>query len=481
MMAREVLNMTNQNYQTQEISVHSFQDIIDNIHEGIAITSMDHIFLFSNPAADKIFGVQQGTLLGRDLREFLEDNEFVKIKAGTMRRLKGETDAYDFTIVRADGDKRVINVTASPYQMEGEVAGGLGVYRDITEQRQIEEKIHYLTFHDSLTDLYNRAYFEQEIQRIDTDRQMPVSVIMIDLNSLKLINDTYGHDYGDQMLITTAKVLKQSCRSEDVIARVGGDEFVVLLPQTAMEKAMTVQNRIETESRKVTIEDLPISLAVGVATKHSQQELFSDVLKKAEDIMYQNKLRYSQDTKNNLLKALFAKLGYNSYETEEHTWRMQKLAFLMGEKMKLSEEELEQLGNLISLHDIGKTKVPLKILKKEQSLTPSEWALIKKHPETGYRIALSMEEFSNVANSIFAHHERFDGSGYPRNLRGKKIPLLSRITSIVDAYEVMTSGRPYQKAVPKEAALAEIKYYAGTQFDPELVDIFLSIMRKKEA
>ena len=131
------------------------------------------------------------------------------------------------------------------------------------------------------------------------------------------------------------------------------------------------------------------------------------------------------------------------------------------------------------MHDIGEINISAEILTKKGPLTAEEWDIIKKHPETGYRIVRATEEFSHVAEDILSHHERWDGSGYPQGLKGKEIPLLARITAIVDAYEVMTSGRPYKKAMPREEIIAELKRWTGRQFDPELADVFLTILKEE--
>jgi len=171
----------------------------------------------------------------------------------------------------------------------------------------------------------------------------------------------------------------------------------------------------------------------------------------------------------NMLKILGAK----SYETKEHAERMRRLSLKTGKKVGLSEKQLTQLSLLANLHDIGKINIDEKILKKPSALSNHEWEKIKEHPIKGFAIAQSIEEFTPVAKLILAHHEHWDGGGYPEGLKGEDIPYLARIISIIDAYDVMTHDRPYSKAVSKEEALAEIKRCAGTQFDPKLAEIFL--------
>ncbi len=344
----------------------------------------------------------------------------------------------------------------------------------LVEQKQTEEKIRYISFHDILTGLYNRAFLEEEMKRLDTKRQLPISVIMLDLNGLKLVNDTYGHQVGDELLKSAAGILNNSCRQEDVIARWGGDEFVILLPRTWKKEATIIGKRIRKKCREAKVRDVPVSIALGVSAKENSEKTIADTLKEAEDNMYKQKLSESRSTRSAVLNALLKTLATKSYETEEHTRRMQKASLIIGENLGLPDTELSRLTLLITLHDIGKINLSEELLTKKGPLTDPEWKVMKKHPETGYRIARATEEFSHVAEDILSHHEHWDGKGYPRGLKGEKIPLLARITAIADAFEVMLNGRPYKKEMSRAEIISEFKRCSGKQFDPELVELFLS-------
>ena len=343
---------------------------------------------------------------------------------------------------------------------------------------QAEEKIRHMGYHDTLTGLYNRNYLDEEMSRFDTKRQLPLSLIMADLNGLKLINDTYGHLLGDQALQAAAKIIKSASRAEDLIARWGGDEFVILLPQTTAEQAWQICNRINSYSASYKIENIPISLAMGVAEKNTADKNLYEVLMEAENNMYRQKLTESRSAKNALLKSLLKALEAKSYETEMHTRGMHNIAQEIGKTLKLTDEEMKRLELLITLHDIGKINISEEILTKNSDLNKDEWEEIKRHPEIGYRIARSTEEFAHVAEDILAHHERWDGSGYPYGLKGEEIPLLARITAIADAYEVMSNGRPYKQAISEKDIVEEFQRCAGTQFDPSLVKLMLSILSR---
>ena len=344
------------------------------------------------------------------------------------------------------------------------------------EQVKYKNEIEYKSFHDDLTDTYNRRFFEEEINRIDTERQLPISIIMSDLNGLKIINDSHGHELGDRLLQKAAEIIKDSLRSEDILARFGGDEFAVLLPSTSKEEAEKIVERIKNKCQNTLDNKLPISLGIGVATKDNPDEEITQTLKRADNNMYQNKLLASRSTKNKIVTSLLNTLRTKSDETEEHSQRMIDLSEKLGKSLGLSGTELNKLSLLASLHDIGKTSISEEVLNKPGSLTEEEWELIREHPERGYRIATATEEFAIIAREILCHHERWDGRGYPNKLRGREIPYLSRIIAIIDAYDVMTNERPYSKAISKEKALQEIESEAGRQFDPDLVAEFLELL-----
>lgn len=344
---------------------------------------------------------------------------------------------------------------------------------DYTDRKTNEMKIMYLSFHDRLTGLYNRAFFEEELKRIDVERQLPLSIAMGDVNGLKLVNDAFGHQEGDRLLRKIADVLRQSCREEDIIARWGGDEFIILLPQTDNKTAINICERIKRNCAAVETMPITLSMALGYATKENTSQSIMDILKKAENDMYLNKLLESKHTRSSIISSLENTLWERTVETREHTERMQRIALRMAAGMGMRKHDADKLMLLAKLHDIGKIGIPSEVLRKPSNLLPEEWDTVKKHSEIGYRIVNASPELSIIAEEILSHHERWNGQGYPRGLKGDEIPQLARIISIIDAYDVMTHNTPYKPPISHEQALYELQRNAGLQFDPKLVEIFV--------
>lgn len=358
------------------------------------------------------------------------------------------------------------------------------IYTDITlieeelrKQKQdiLDNNLRLYGYRDKLTDLYTKDFFEEELLRLDTERQLPISIIMGDLNGLKLINDAFGHRMGDRAIKMVAKVLKESFRKEDIISRIGGDEFLILLPNTSKETAAVIVGNLKKAFADRTLDFLPLSVSFGVATKQNPEEDIEVTMKRAEDKMYFLKLEESKDAKLFTIQYLKEKLRKISFETKGHKNRLVEVSLLMAEHLNLSEIEKEELKMLCEYHDIGKIGVPHHILLKEGRLNKNEWNQMKRHSEIGYHIIRSAKETLAVDELILVHHERWDGNGYPRQLKGLEIPLTVRLFAIADAYVAMIEGRPYKDKISHNNAIEEIIKKSGTQFDPSLVKVFEEI------
>ncbi|MFN2363138.1 MAG: diguanylate cyclase, partial [Halarsenatibacteraceae bacterium] len=332
-------------------------------------------------------------------------------------------------------------------------------------------------YKDSLTGLYNRRFFEEELKRLDTGRQLPISIVMIDVNGLKVINDTYGHKAGDKHLQKVADILKDSIRQEDILARWAGDEFVILMPNTDYEAAKMLYSRIKKNCLISYQNGNPVSVAVGFAVKKNSGVNITEVLEEADKNMYKDKTLEKENSGQHLIKFMMDELKGKSFETKEHVEKVRDLAVELADRIELNDEDKENLEFMARFHDIGLIMLPDELFHKEGRLDKEDWQELRKHPEHGRRIISSLREYNDVAENILSHHEWWNGQGYPEGLKGEEIPLYSRIIAIVDAYEVMTSGRPYKEARSIKEALKELKNYRGIQFDGSLVDEFVAMIK----
>ena len=299
---------------------------------------------------------------------------------------------------------------------------------------------------------------------------------MADVNGLKLFNDAFGHAEGDKLLVKAAEIIRKELREDEIVARLGGDELVILLPRTDSEEAHSIVKRIRASISNIRLKSIELSISFGWATKNSTDQDMNDILKNAEDYMYRNKLFESPDIREKRIKAIINSFYDNNSEEEQHSKRVSSLCEAIGAAMGMTKAALNELRTLGLLHDIGKIAIDNSILNKSDQLTKEEWNEIKRHPEIGYRILSSVNDMAELAEFILAHHERWDGKGYPLGISGEDIPILSRILAVADAYDAMIESRVYRKALSKEEALNEIKKNSGTQFDPTVSSIFIEIL-----
>lgn len=377
----------------------------------------------------------------------------------------------------ANGEVREVEVRTTLIRLQ-ERDFFFDVVQDVTERKRAEAQLRYMSLHDSLTGLYNRAFFERELQRCQEQRAGSVGLIFCDVDGLKLVNDTLGHEYGDVLLQKAATILTRCLEPADVIARIGGDEFAVLRRKTTADELQAACESVRRElaNYNSTEQGIYMSLSLGFATAEGETDLRA-LYKDADYNMYREKMHRGQSARSAIVQTVMKLLAARDFITEGHADRMQDMAVALGRAVGVAEGKLADLRLLAQFHDIGKVGIPDRILLKPGPLDDEEREEMKRHCEIGHRIAQASPDLEPIADWILKHQEWWNGSGYPLGIRGEEIPLACRILAVVDAYDAMTSDRPYRKAMSREAALEELDRGAGMQFDPALVPVFKSLAR----
>lgn len=347
------------------------------------------------------------------------------------------------------------------------------IFSDLEKINEKDKELLFLSRYDHLTGVYGRRFYEEDIERIDIKENLPLSFIMGDVNGLKLINDSFGHKVGDEILIKSANAIKLACRERDIVARLGGDEFIIALPNSNTEDALKVIDHIKNLLKHEKVSGLEISISFGYETKIDEKQDIKDIYINIENQMYQRKIYESASIRSKTITLITSALFEKNNRELIHSKKVSELCILVSEKMGFSKENINLMRLAGLMHDIGKIGISDKILNKTGKLNENEYFEIKKHPEIGYRILSSIIEFSEIANFVLEHHEKWDGTGYPQGLKGEEIRIEARIIAIADAYDAMTTKRTYRDALSDEDAIDEIRRCAGTQFDPNIVSIFV--------
>lgn len=394
-----------------------------------------------------------------------------------MKQLtSGEIDSYamDKRFMRPDGTYVWVHMAVTAMQMEIENRNvHLCMVMDISARKEMEQAILWANRHDVLTGIENLQAFEQALYEADTRKQFPLSVLIGDVNGLKVVNDAFGREAGDELLIAVAQVMKRNAEGRGSSARIGGDEFAMVLPETSEKEAWELAQQIQREVGRLGVRNVRITISFGVSVKQVERESLNELLKQAENALRRSKLTESPSAHSRAVHTIISTLHEKNRREELHSRRVSVLSVRLAEVAGMGTKEAAELRTAGLLHDIGKIAIDDSVLNKQGKLTAQEWEEVKRHPEIGWRILGSVGELGELANYILSHHERMDGKGYPRGLSGQAIPIPSRIIAIADAYDAMTAPRPYRESISDAEAAAEIKRCAGSQFDTNLARLFV--------
>ena len=451
----------------------SLQATINALPDLLFVLRRDGTFLECHAGTDA-FHLPSELFLGKKISDI-----FPPVLADLMEeRLErafetGDLQLFEYEL--ADGDK------PSFYEARIALRSGdqaLALSRNVTDRKRMEAQLTHLSLHDALTGCYNRTFFEEEMRRYEMQREKAVSLLMCDVDGLKIVNDSLGHKIGDDVLKSAADILRQSFRPGDVISRIGGDEFVVLLTPNSVKACENACHRIKKHVQKYNLlhPTLPLSLSLGYAVSRQSPVDMNAMFKEADNNMYREKLHQKNSARSTIVQGLVKALEVRDFITEGHGDRLQDLVENFARSLDLPENSLPDLRLLAHFHDIGKVGIPDNVLFKPGPLNADERTIMQKHCEIGHRIAMSTPDLAPIAGWILKHQEWWNGCGYPLGLMEDAIPLECRILSIVDAFDAMTHDRPYRQALSQTNAIAELHRCAGTQFDPHLVNQFVKLL-----
>ncbi len=464
----------------------NYKSLFTNMTDGFTLNRFEYdddgnvkgcTILEANAAFTEKVGVEMKKLIGSDIFKLLPELNSLCIKSGETEdetAAAGEIKATNDAVkLRGRWYKLSIFYPKSDYVSI--------IFSDVTVMKDAEETIRRQAYTDSMTGFYNRTFFEEEISRMNTNKDAlnPISIIVIDIDGLKITNDTFGHNVGDELLKKASQIIKSAVGSTGIASRVGGDEFCILLPgmdqkaaQEVAEKIVKITDMINSNSTLI-----PISMSVGLATSGevSDEDLYS-IYRRADDDMYRYKISQSNSEKSRVIDMLLSALSERDFVTQGHVERISQLCSQMADKLELHDNQKRNLVLLSKVHDLGKIGIPDEILNKPSKLTDKEYEKMKTHVKVGFNIANRSKELVTIAPLILHHHEYWNGGGYPSGLKGEEIPLECRILGIIDAFDAMTNDRPYHKGIDMWEAIDEIRRCAGKQFDPVLAEQFIEII-----
>lgn len=451
-----------------------YQKLFQEMLDGFALYEIiydeldrpsDYRYLGINPAFEKMMSIPTAGIIGKTLLEIQTDIEEIMIDSFNKVALSGESQFSEVYVTCLNKHFEV-----SIYQPRQHKVAAM--FRDVTDRRKKEAEFIYLSYHDYLTELYNRRYFDEAMERLNISENMPLTIMLGDVNGLKQINDVFGYLEGDRLIKKAADVLKMACSSDHIVARIGGDEFGIIMTRTDAARAQTVLDEIKHLESLARFKVSNLYMSFGYGVSQDDQDMSQKIFTRAENAMYRVKIYERSSSRSQSIHIIMNTLFEKSEREMMHSKRVGEIAARIALTMKYDDDFVNQIKTAGFLHDIGKIGIAEEILNKAGRLENSEWEEIGKHPEKGWRILGHSEEYFELADIILHHHEWWDGSGYPHKIGGLAIPVQARIIAVADAFDAMTEPRTYKQTMSKTEAVVELKKCAGTQFDPDVVTAF---------
>lgn len=459
------------------ISERQYRTLVANSNLGIFQYDTEGVITLVNDAFVKILGTTKEKLIGLNMMRLPNK----KLVHSIEESLKGGASVYEGFYQSVLSKKKFpTRVQLSPLIEEGTLLGGIGIVEDLSQEYQMNKKLKMLTKYDSMTSLLNRHEFDQFILN-PKKHYYPLSIVIYNINAFQIINRSFGFDKGNEVLKSIADMIRTYTQSNSKIQsyRIGGDEFALVFEQTGKDEAFAFALNLKDFINQDTSFDFDYTVCFGFAYAEDKTTSMVDLFHLSNNDLKKQKVYEGSTTSKKTIDIIMRTLFSKSEREKLHSDRVSDLSYEVAKMYHFDEAFNNRVKLAGRLHDIGKINIHEDILDKTGTLTDNEWIKIKKHPESGFQILAAVPEYLDIANIVYTHHERYDGTGYPRGLKEKDIPLEARIISVVDAYDAMTKTRTYRAPLTQSEALNELTKHAGTQFDPNVVDKFITLIKSE--
>lgn len=457
-------------------SEKKYRSLIDNSKLGIIQYNNEGIIEVANQAFADILETKKELLIGLDMLG-LENQALIDKLNISLGGIKSTYEG-DYTSVLS-GKTFPTRVQFSPIIEDGVIIGGIGIVEDITKEHESKLKMQQLMNEDTLTKLLNRNAFDTFLLDKKQKINYPVTIAVFDINTFQIINTSFGYDTGNQVLLTISRIFKQNINDSQTIHvyRTGGDEFSMIIEGKERKDAKAIIKSLSKKLNSIDRFSFDLNISYGYSTTYNMHTSLSDTFNEALTNINTSKIYDGSSISKKTIDVIMTTLFEKSKREKIHSERVSKVAKSIAHMYSLGTAFTNRVALAARLHDIGKINIAEDILDKPGKLTTKEREKINKHPESGFKILSSVTEYLNIANIVLSHHEKYDGTGYPKGIKGHDIPLEARIIAVADAYDAMTEQRTYRDPMTKAAAIKELKDCSNTQFDSEVVDKFIAYIK----
>ncbi len=470
------LSLISQTGKRVEEELKHTQEMINN-HEAVMllIEPFSGRIIEANTAASTFYGYSKEELLNMTTQDICTLNKD-DLSALRLTVLKKGQKYFALPHRLKSGKIRIVDGYSSPIDYDCQKVL-FSIIFDVTEKEIIAKENEFLTYHDYLTGLFNRRFFKKEFARRVKGGDFPIALLLGDLDGFNIFNDTFGLSEGDEVLKKTADRIKSLINDGDVLARVDGDVFAIIVSSKNEAEIRQYLDKLNQEfdnSFESFEEDELITISWGYGIQREKEDGLDKIYKEAKTFMINRKFYSKKSARSKTVDVIVQTLFTKSEREKKHSERVGNLCATIAKHLNLSKAEIDKIRVAGYLHDIGKIGIDEAILNKPGKLNKNEWEIMKLHPAKGFEILEKTNKYNDIADIVLSHHERYDGLGYPNGLVGEEIPMMARIIAISDAYDAMTEQRTYRAPLSKEEAIAELKNCSGTQFDPEIVSVFIN-------